>query len=162
MLASTHENEEFQLLASVKKLIKKINDLKIIIAPRHPERSSLILSIYKKAGMSVKILENDTIITEDILIINNFGNLPEYFKVSDIVFLGGSFVYKGGHNPIEPAMNNCVIVTGPHIYNWKNIYDGICCLMQVPCPLFYSLFEQGPPAGNTSELQISPHNELDC
>ena len=55
--------------------------------------------------------------------MNTFGNLPAYFNISDIVFLGGSFVSKGGHNPIEPAINNCVIITGPHVYNWQNIYE---------------------------------------
>ena len=35
---------------------------------------------------------------------------------------GGSLVNKGGHNPIEPASNNCAIIVGPHIYNWENIY----------------------------------------
>ena len=59
----------------------------------------------------------------DVLIVNTFGNLPTYFNISDIVFLGASFVNKGGHNPIEPAINNCVIITGPHVFNWQNIYE---------------------------------------
>ena len=46
-----------------------------------------------------------------------------YYSLSDIVILGGSFINKGGHNPIEPARNNCVVVTGPYIYNWENIYN---------------------------------------
>ena len=45
-----------------------------------------------------------------------------YFSLSDIVILGGSFIKMGGHNPIEPAHNNCVVITGPHIYNWENIF----------------------------------------
>ena len=49
--------------------------------------------------------------------------MPKYFKVSDIVFLGGSIKSKGGHNPIEPAQENCAIITGPYIYNWQNIYE---------------------------------------
>ena len=28
----------------------------------------------------------------------------------------------GGHNPVEPAHNNCVVITGPHIYNWENVF----------------------------------------
>ena len=28
----------------------------------------------------------------------------------------------GGHNPVEPAYNNCVVITGPHIYNWENVF----------------------------------------
>ena len=45
-----------------------------------------------------------------------------YFSISDIVFLGGSLVKMGGHNPIEPARNNCAIITGPNIFNWHDIY----------------------------------------
>ena len=123
MLTSTHENEEFQFVPIIKRLLNQINGLKIIIAPRHPERSNSILSSYQRSGISVKLTDNDTNINEDVLIVNTFGNLPDYFNVSDIVFLGGSFVKKGGHNPIEPAINNCVIITGPHIFNWQNIYD---------------------------------------
>ena len=123
MLASTHNDEEFQFVPIIKKLLSQINDLKIIIAPRHPERSESILSFYKKSGVSSKIVDDKENNEEDVLIVNTFGNLPIFFNISDIVFLGGSFVSKGGHNPIEPAINNCVIITGPHIYNWKNIYD---------------------------------------
>ena len=43
MLASTHNDEEFQLLPIIKGLLSKINNLKIIVAPRHPERSKSIL-----------------------------------------------------------------------------------------------------------------------
>ena len=45
-----------------------------------------------------------------------------YYSLSDIVILGGSFTKMGGHNPVEPANNNCVVITGPHIYNWENIF----------------------------------------
>ena len=39
----------------------------------------------------------------------------------------------GGHNPIEPAINNCVVITGPHIYNWENLFldmiDNQACII---------------------------------
>jgi len=123
MLASTHENEEFQFLPTIKKLLLQIDVLKIIIAPRHPERSKTIQSIYQKSGISTKLTSDNDYLNSDVLIVDTFGNLPAYFNISDIVFLGGSFVSKGGHNPIEPAINNCVIITGPHVYNWQNIYE---------------------------------------
>ena len=49
--------------------------------------------------------------------------MPLYFSLSDIVFLGGSLVKMGGHNPVEPANNNCAIITGPHIYNWEDVFN---------------------------------------
>ncbi len=123
MLASTHENEEFQFLPTIKRLLLQVDGLKIIIAPRHPERSKAIQSIYQKSGISTKLMSDTAYANGDVLIVNTFGNLPTYFNISDIVFLGGSFVSKGGHNPIEPAINNCVIITGPHVYNWQNIFE---------------------------------------
>ena len=39
--------------------------------------------------------------------------MPLYYSLSDIVILGGSFVRKGGHNPVEPANNNCVEISNP-------------------------------------------------
>jgi 3-deoxy-D-manno-octulosonic-acid transferase len=101
----------------------QVDNLKIIIAPRHPERSKTIQLIYQKSGISTKLMSDNDYANDDVLIVNTFGNLPAYFNISDIVFLGGSFVSKGGHNPIEPAINNCVIITGPHMYNWQNIYE---------------------------------------
>ena len=49
--------------------------------------------------------------------------MDKYFHFSDIVILGGSFVKKGGHNPIEPSLYDCAILTGSNIFNWKNVYD---------------------------------------
>ena len=43
--------------------------------------------------------------------------------MSDIVIIGGSFVSKGGHNPLEPAKYGCALISGNLIYNWQNIYD---------------------------------------
>ena len=123
MLASTHENEEFQFLPTIKRLLLQVDGLKIIIVPRHPERSETIQSIYQKSGISTKLMSDNAYANGDVLIVNTFGNLPSYFNISDIVFLGASFVNKGGHNPIEPAINSCVIITGPHVHNWQNIYE---------------------------------------
>ena len=40
-----------------------------------------------------------------------------------MVFLGGSFVPRGGQNPLEPVRYGCSIVHGKHIYNFTEIYN---------------------------------------
>ena len=121
--ASTHEGEEEKIIPVIKKLFNKFNNnLGVIIAPRHPERFLNIISLCQKFNLKSKLENSKEKNDKDILIVNSFGNLPRYFENSDIVFLGGSLIYKGGHNPIEPALHNCAIITGPHIYNWENIY----------------------------------------
>ena len=41
MIASTHSNEEKEIIKCIKKTIREFN-LKIYLAPRHPERISTI------------------------------------------------------------------------------------------------------------------------
>ena len=133
MFASTHHDEEKIFLELIKRILSKINNLKIIIVPRHPERLDEIITILKKKNINCINLKDSKNFKEDIFIVGSFGKMPLYFSLSDIVILGGSFVKMGGHNPLEPAKNNCVIITGPYVYNWENIFvdmiDSGACYM---------------------------------
>ena len=139
MLASTHDNEEEIFIPLIKKLLFKFNDLKIIIAPRHPERSYIIKNKYSKEQISTGIIDINKKLNYEVSIINSLGDLPYYYNLSDVVFLGGSFVKKGGHNPIEPAANKCAIITGPYIFNWQNIYNKL--LENEACYLFQEMID---------------------
>ena len=121
-LASTHDKEEEFFFSVIKKLLNKNQNLKVIIAPRHPERTNYIKDDLKRNGIDSSIIKNNSQLSKRVLILNTFGEMGFYFSISDMVFLGGSLVNKGGHNPIEPASNNCAIIVGPYIYNWENIY----------------------------------------
>ena len=122
LFASTHNLEEKLFMHCIKRLINKYNDLKIIIAPRHPERSIKLLELFKKNKLNTSLFNKSRNFNEKIFIVNTMGEMKYYFSLSDFVFLGGSLVNLGGHNPIEPAKNDCVIATGSHIYNWENTF----------------------------------------
>ncbi|PPR46733.1 MAG: 3-deoxy-D-manno-octulosonic acid transferase [Alphaproteobacteria bacterium MarineAlpha5_Bin9] len=119
MFASTHHNEEKILFSTIKNFVSK--GFKVFIAPRHPERSSQIKKFFKQKNIDCDTIDS-TKQFKDINIINSLGEMTFFYDLCDIVILGGSFVNKGGHNPIEVAHNNCVVITGPNIYNWENIY----------------------------------------
>ena len=123
MLASTHLREELILLPIIKELLEEFKDLHLIIAPRHPERSREIISLCSNFNLKSQLLSEKNIDLNNVIVIDSFGILPNYFKLSDIVLLGGSFIPAGGHNPIEPALNQCAILTGPDIFNWQNIFN---------------------------------------
>ena len=127
MLASTHDNEEYLIIPILKNLLIKNKNLRFILAPRHIERVKKIESICLKNKLSYNLESNSNFKDEDILIINSFGILDNYFLISDIVFLGGSLVSSGGHNPIEPGFFNCAILTGYHLFNWQDIYNQMIC-----------------------------------
>ena len=64
---------------------------------------------------------------KEIIIINSFGVLQEYFKFARSVFIGKSTLKKleneGGQNPIDAAKLGCKIYHGPYVYNFKEIYE---------------------------------------
>ena len=123
MFASTHHSEENLIISFLEKINTKYPHSKIFIAPRHPERSKTIYELLKNKKLDVKyhsLIKNSEY---NFLIIDSFGKMNEFYSKSDIVFLGGSFTKHGGHNPIEPALANCAIITGPNVFNWQNLYD---------------------------------------
>jgi len=125
MLASTHFNEEIILKPIIEELLDSYKNLRIIIAPRHPERAGEILNLFSSDNFKSQILSKKNQNDYKILIIDSLGILSSYFNLSDIVFLGGSFTSSGGHNPIEPALQKCAIITGPSIFNWQNIFNNM-------------------------------------
>ncbi len=144
MIASTHHNEENLIIPSIKNISKKYPQSNFFIAPRHPERSKMIFNLLKteklNAGLHSSIKNNEC----QFLIIDSFGKMNEFYNKSDIVFLGGSFTNNGGHNPIEAAVANCAIITGPNVFNWQNLYDDMinkksCLMIKDPKELENSL-----------------------
>ncbi len=124
LIASSHSKEEHLILNNLKETLEKNKNIFLIIAPRHPIRSNEVLQISKKY-IARSIVESKKNINSNIrcMICKSLGEMPEYYSLSDIVILGGSFVDMGGHNPIEPARYNCSIITGPSIFNWQNIFQ---------------------------------------
>ncbi len=122
MIASSHRFEEEIIIKNIIKLIKN-KKLKLCIAPRHPERIKEIINLLLVNNLTYSIDSKGNNLESDVLIIDSFGNLNAYFNKSEIVILGGSFVSKGGHNPLEPAKYNCAIISGKYVYNWQNIYE---------------------------------------
>ena len=133
MIASTHQNEEDLIIPYIEKISKKYPLINFFITPRHPERSRVIFNLLKSKKLNVGLHSRIKNSKFKFLIIDSFGKMDEFYNKSDIVVLGGSFTNNGGHNPIEAAVANCAIITGPNIFNWQNLYDDMikknCCLM---------------------------------
>ena len=123
--ASTHYNEE-ELISNVHlKLKKRINNLLTIIIPRHIERTKEILENLKNKNLkyvchSDKRKLKDNI---DIYLVDTYGESKLFYKISPVVFLGGSLVPKGGQNPLEPIRFGCNVVHGKHTFNFNEVYN---------------------------------------
>ena len=127
--ASTHPNEEIFCFKTHINLKKKFKDIVTIIIPRHINRTSQIKNECVKLDLSYQILSDKNLISDnkEIIIVNSFGVLKEYFKYARSVFIGKSIIKKlsfvSGQNPLEAAKLGCKIYHGPYVYNFKEIYD---------------------------------------
>jgi len=125
-LFSSHFNEEEMLIKCAKKLQQKYKDLFFILIPRHINRVANIKKLFLEHNLNIAIRsKNNHFINKNFLIVDTFGELGVFFKLTDIAIVGGSFVPKGGHNPIETYYFNCALVFGPHMYNFVDITSKI-------------------------------------
>ena len=126
--ANTHKGEDIFCLKTHLEIKKKYKEIITIIAPRHIDRVKNIESICKIFNLKSQILnKNDLILAgKEIIIINSFGILQNYFKYAKCVFIGKSTVKKleneGGQNPIDAARLGCKIYHGPFVYNFEESY----------------------------------------
>ena len=119
LAASTHEGEEEILGRAHKSLSLRCPRLLTIIVPRHPSRGPVIMERLTDLGLRVARRSLDQPVTSetDIYLADTFGELGVWFRLVSIVFIGGSLVPAGGHNPIEAARLDCAILSGPHMEN---------------------------------------------
>lgn len=121
--ASTHEGEDEQVLAAFSQVIEKLPNSLLILVPRHPERSSRVASLCKKAGYQC-VRRSKTEQVEDsvqVYIGDTLGEMSLLYAISDVAFVGGSLVKTGGHNILEPAALGIPVITGPHTFNFAEI-----------------------------------------
>lgn len=117
---STREGEEEILISGYKELKKKFKNLKLIIAPRHISRVAEISNSLQKNGLSFCPFSVPEKTGKDVILVDVFGKLQSIYSISDIVFIGGSLVNKGGQNPIEAAAYSKPIIFGQYMYNFEN------------------------------------------
>ena len=117
---STHPGEEGILLEAYSRLKEKHNDLSLLIAPRHIERTEELIKLIKSYGFTpAKISQLTT--NHEIYILDTMGQLKLFYSLAWAVFVGGSLVKHGGQNMIEPAFFGKPILFGPHTFNFKDV-----------------------------------------
>lgn len=120
---STHPGEEEILLRAVHKLRQERFPLKLLLAPRHIERSLKILKQARKLGLrAVLASAREGAPSFEVLILDQLGELRKLYPMADVVFMGGSLIRHGGQNPVEPASSRRAIIHGPWVFNFEELY----------------------------------------
>ncbi|MDE0789313.1 MAG: lipid IV(A) 3-deoxy-D-manno-octulosonic acid transferase [Woeseiaceae bacterium] len=123
--ASTHRGEEQQVLEAHRILLKAHPDLLLVLVPRHPERFTEVRELIEKSSFTVVSRTSDQPATAstEVFLVNTMGEVPLFFAASDISFIGGSLVPIGGHNLLEPAIQELPIITGLYLFNTEEIAE---------------------------------------
>lgn len=117
---STRKGEEEKLLDAYTKAREIKGDILLILAPRHPQRTDEIEKICQNLGFKVIRRTSVLPITEwDVLVLDTIGELPKFYALSDVAFVGGSLIPWGGHNLLEPAFYEKPVFFGPHMENFS-------------------------------------------
>jgi 3-deoxy-D-manno-octulosonic-acid transferase len=127
---STHEGEEEILIRVFKRLNETFPNLRLIIAPRHIERTGNVSRLIEKMGF-IPVLKTQLEVSnhnwqntkKEIILIDTVGDLGKIYSLANYVFVGKSLVPSGGQNMMESAGLGKPVVFGPHTFNFKEEVD---------------------------------------
>lgn len=121
--ASTHSGEDEIILQAFQKIYDGNPEVLLFLVPRHPERAGEIIELCREYDFTYcrRSLGEIPSIHTQVFIGDTIGELLLFYAVSDIAFVGGSLVEKGGHNVLEPAALGIPVITGPFMYNFAQI-----------------------------------------
>jgi len=123
--SSTHYNEEI-LIGNLHKQVKiKFPNFLTIIIPRHINRIKSIQNDLESIGLEVvsRSSKKNILNTTDVYIVDTYGEASQFYSLSNLTFLGGSFIQHGGQNPLEPARLKNHILHGPYVDNFTDVYN---------------------------------------
>lgn len=122
---STHPGEDEKLISAWKTLKTEIPDLLLILAPRHPERGSDILTLCEEAKTYHRSEGGTPDPADQIWVCDTLGELGLWMRLSSLVFLGGGLPGSEvhGHNPIEPLKLDRLVLSFPDVSNFRQEFD---------------------------------------
>jgi 3-deoxy-D-manno-octulosonic-acid transferase len=125
--SSTHPGEDALVIDAHRRLRHSFPGLVTIVAPRHPERGPGIAEIATSARLSAVLRSQGRLPDDetDIYVADTVGELGLLYRLTPIVFIGGSLIRHGGQNPIEAAKLGAAIIHGPHVWNFNEIYAAL-------------------------------------
>ncbi|HWX43525.1 MAG TPA: glycosyltransferase N-terminal domain-containing protein, partial [Blastocatellia bacterium] len=101
---STAPGEEEMVLASLREIkrLPGLEDTRLILAPRNPERFDEVAELLARSGLSFTrrsgTLKRELQTLPDVILLDTIGELASAYQFAAVVFVGGSLVPRGGHN----------------------------------------------------------------
>lgn len=117
LAASTREGEEALILDAFNR--KAPTGALLVLVPRHPQRFDEVAGLLAERGLAFRrrsegLPSADT----EVWLGDSMGEMPAYYAMADLAFIGGSLLPLGGQNLIEAAACGCPVLIGPHTFNF--------------------------------------------
>lgn len=125
---STHDGEEALILDAYLPLRQVHPELLLILAPRHPDRFDAVRELLDKRNIGYCRRSQKQSPTRDhaVWLLDTLGELNVFYGLADVALVGGSWVPRGSHNPLEPLLYGVPVITGESIFNFQAISDTLC------------------------------------
>ena len=123
LAASTHPGEEALAADAHAALAPHHPGLLTVIVPRHPARGGEIASMLSARGLRVRRRSSGEppAPEDDVYLADTLGELGLFYRLAEVVFIGGSTGGLGGHNPLEAAQLHCAVLHGPDMANFRTV-----------------------------------------
>ncbi|RRJ83471.1 3-deoxy-D-manno-octulosonic acid transferase [Aestuariirhabdus litorea] len=120
--ASTHQGEDELVL---KALEGQSTPVLLVLVPRHPERFPRVAELLDRGGYpsARRSLGEPVKADTRVVLADTMGEMLLLLAAADIAFIGGSLVPTGGHNMLEASALAVPVLSGPHLFNFKEISD---------------------------------------
>ncbi len=122
---STHTGEE-EILIPVYQALSKDCDMVWIVAPRHLTRLGQIEELLRQNSIEFELFSNLTSGQQRknaVILVDSFGELSELYSIGTYIFCGGSLVERNGHNILEPAIWDKVVMYGPSMGDFQDAIE---------------------------------------
>lgn len=125
LFASTREGEERLLLEALAQRVGQPRPW-LVFVPRHPQRFDEVAGLlqelgaapWRRASWDVHLAQDAPVPEPPRLLGDSMGEMPLYYALADVAFIGGSLLPFGGQNLIEACACGCPVVLGPHCFNF--------------------------------------------
>jgi 3-deoxy-D-manno-octulosonic-acid transferase len=125
----TRPGEEEYVLTALGPLREEFPNLRLWIAPRHPDRFNEVAELIEESGYQAARWSElnpesaGEFPRSDLVLIDRMGILADLYRYAAVAFIGGSLVPLGGHNPLEPALAGTPVTFGHYMDEQRDAAD---------------------------------------
>jgi 3-deoxy-D-manno-octulosonic-acid transferase len=112
--APTCAGEEEMILDAFARLRPDFALLRLLLAPRDPERCAGVAQLAAARGHRVARRSGPVPAAVDVIVGDDPDERAAYYALGRVALIGGTLVAAGGHDPVEAAAAGVPMLIGPH------------------------------------------------